>query len=259
MNEGRVALQLDRLGLPLKKALHTAGRLSYDGVQINARGDLRPSDLSETALREIRRLLSDLNLRVGSIVLPTRMGLASRERIDARIAAIEQAMRMASRLQVSTLVTNLGVASESDADDRSTAIEVISQLASLGDRVGVEIALSASETETQTLAEFMADLPRHTVGVSLSPAELVRRGRSTKQFIERLGPRVKHVYANDALGTARPGESIETELGRGATDFAELLGMLEEYNYRGWLTVTPRAGAADDEELGNAVRFLRSF
>lgn len=259
MNRGRIALQIDRLRQPLKKALHTAGRLSYDGVQINGRSDLRPSELTETALREIRRLLDDLNLRVGSIVLPTRLGIASRERIDGRVAAIQQVMEVASRLQARTLLTNLGPLPDEGSEDRSMLLEVIGQLASVGDRVGVELALCAAEVASAPLAKLWADVPEETVGVNLDPAELIRGGQSTKRFVELHGSRIKHVYASDAVAGISQGESLETELGRGTADFAVLLGLLEQYGYRGWTTVSARPSAEAEDELANALQFLRSL
>jgi L-ribulose-5-phosphate 3-epimerase len=48
-------------------------------------------------------------------------------------------------------------------------------------------------------------------------------------------------------------------LGRGSADFPELLAMLEERGYRGYLTIQ-REGAEDPLfEIGQAVKYLRSL
>ena len=44
------------------------------GVEIDARHELRPSDLSRTGLRELHKLLSDLNLRVSAVALDSPCG-----------------------------------------------------------------------------------------------------------------------------------------------------------------------------------------
>ena len=70
----RVGVALNCFRQPLKKALHTAAELGADAVEIDARTMLRPTDLSDTALRQIRKLLDDLNLTVCAISFPTRRG-----------------------------------------------------------------------------------------------------------------------------------------------------------------------------------------
>lgn len=81
----RVAIQTKCLAQPLKQALHTAGRLEADGVQIDLRQELLPAELSDTALRQLRKLLDDLNLRVGSVAFPTRRGYATTQDLERRL------------------------------------------------------------------------------------------------------------------------------------------------------------------------------
>ena len=67
-------LCLESLRQPLKKALTTAAEMGADGVEINARTELRPSELSRTAVRHLKKMLADLNLQVSAIHFPTRRG-----------------------------------------------------------------------------------------------------------------------------------------------------------------------------------------
>jgi sugar phosphate isomerase/epimerase len=68
-----------------------------------------------------------------------------------------------------------------------------------------------------------------------------------------------HVFANDAVRGMGGMAGNDVELGRGTADFPELLAMLEEHGYRGWATVERRNSQRAVEEVGNAVRFLRSL
>ena len=67
----KVAVQTKGLAQPLRKALHTAARLEAEGVQLDLRRELPAAELSGTGLRELRKLLDDLNLRVASTAFPT--------------------------------------------------------------------------------------------------------------------------------------------------------------------------------------------
>jgi len=58
----------------LKRALHTAARLGAEGVEIDARTELVPAEMSRTGVREFRKLLSDLSLHVSAVAFPTRRG-----------------------------------------------------------------------------------------------------------------------------------------------------------------------------------------
>ncbi len=91
----RIGVQLASLQLPFKQALLTAANLGVHGVEIDARTDLRPSELSGTALRQVKKLLNDLDLRVVSIRFRTRRGYDSLEELDRRVSATKEAMKMA--------------------------------------------------------------------------------------------------------------------------------------------------------------------
>ncbi|MCA9259203.1 MAG: TIM barrel protein, partial [Planctomycetales bacterium] len=104
---------------PFKKALHTAARTGCDGVQIDARNELRPSECSDTAVRQLRKLLDDLNLRVGSVRFPNRRGYAEPTDLQRRVEATLDAMRMASQFRAATLVCSLGALPQEDSPQRS--------------------------------------------------------------------------------------------------------------------------------------------
>ncbi len=64
MADVNVGIQLSSLRMPLKKALMTAARLGAQGIEIDARNDLRPEELTDTGRRQLRKMLDDLNLRL---------------------------------------------------------------------------------------------------------------------------------------------------------------------------------------------------
>jgi sugar phosphate isomerase/epimerase len=70
---------------------------------------------------------------------------------------------------------------------------------------------------------------------------------------------VVHLAANDAVRGFGSSGGSDVELGRGATDFPELLAILEEHGYRGWATIERRGSRQPVADVENAVRFLRSL
>ena len=91
----RIGIVTASLRQPLRTALQTAARLGAAAVEIDARGELRPDELSETGRRQLRKLLDDLGLKVAAVAFPTRRGYDVADDLDRRVAATKQAMQMA--------------------------------------------------------------------------------------------------------------------------------------------------------------------
>jgi sugar phosphate isomerase/epimerase len=254
----RIAIQTKCLAQPLRQALHTAGRLEADGVQIDLRQELPVAELSDTGIRQLRKMLADLNLRVGSVAFPTRRGFANPEQLDRRIEATLQAMHAASRLEARVMLVMLGPCPAPESTERATLLEALGTLSSHGNRLGVELALQTTAT-TSELEGLVGELPEGALGIDLNPAELVLSGGSPREFVERLGTHVTHLFANDAVRGFGSTGGDDVELGRGAADFPELLAILEEHGYRGWATIERRSSRQPEVDMENAVRFLRSL
>jgi sugar phosphate isomerase/epimerase len=254
-----IAVQTRCLGQPLRQALHTAARIGASGVQIDARTELQPRELSETGVRQLRKMLEDLNLRFASVAFASRRGYANPQDLDRRIAATVEAMRMASRLGARVLVFATGPAPLPDAAEYATLLEALSILASHGNRIGVTLAAQCPRGTPTELAALLSHLPEGLMGVDLSPADLIQSGQAPREFVATLGPRVTHVFANDAVRGAGGAAAFDVELGRGSAEMPELLGALEEFDYRGWITVERRNSGQPVEDCANAVAYLKAL
>lgn len=255
----RIALQTRSLAQPLRQALHTASRLGAEGVQLDLRQELAAAELSDTAVRQLRKLLEDLNLRVGSTAFPTRRGYAEPEDLERRLAATVRAMHAASRLQARVLLLALGPLPLPSDPGRTILLEALSSLATQGNRIGVQLALQAPSVHPADLKDLLAELPEGLFGVDLSPADLILNGQAPRAYAEALGPQIVHVFANDAVRGLGGQAGSNVVLGRGTADLPELLGALEEHDYRGWVTIERRNSRTPVEDAENAVAFLRSL
>ena len=256
----RIAAQTRCFAQPFKKALHTAARLECDGVQIDARQELQPAELSETGLRQLRKMLDDLNLRVGSVSFPTRRGYANPADLERRLEATLAAMQLASRLRAGILVIDLGSLPDAAAEDgRSILVDALARLAVQGNRLGVRLAAQATSANAQALVDLVDSLPEGSLGLDLHPTRLIAQGQSPSEFVAVAGRHIGHVHASDGVPDLSGGHVMEVELGRGTADFPELLSLLEEFGYRDWLTIERRNSQQPVEDIANAVQYLRSL
>ncbi|MBD13789.1 MAG: hypothetical protein CMJ72_01330 [Planctomycetaceae bacterium] len=251
----QIAAQTKCFNEPIRKALHTAARLQCNGVQIDVRSELPQTELSQTGVRQFRKMLADLNLRVGSVAFPTRRGLESPHDLERRLEATRAAMVLGSQLESRVLVCNLGEL----PGEPSTLTEALLNLAMHGNRLGVQIVVQAAATDPEEISGYIASLPEGTLALDLHPAQLIANGHSPQEFVSRIGQYIAHVHAVDGVYDLANGQGVEVELGRGSSDFPELLGGLEEFGYRGWLTIERRASRQPIEDIGNAVQFLRTL
>jgi sugar phosphate isomerase/epimerase len=255
----KIGIQTRSLRQPLRQALQTAARLGAGGVEIDARTELPPAELSRTGLREFRKLLEDLNLCVSAVAFPTRRGYDVADDLERRVSATQVAMRFAHELRADVVINRVGQVPADSNDPRFTRmVEALTAIGMYGDRVGAQLAAQTGSESPLELLRLIQALPEQTVGVDLHPPGIITSGRSAVEAVEVLGPHVLHVHACDAVRDA-PGRGREVELGRGSADMPELLGRLTEFDYRGWVTIERRDSPDPITEIENAVAFLRAL
>lgn len=246
--------------MPFRAALQAAAEMGAAGVEIDLRHELRPEELSQTGLRQFRKLLDDLNLRVSAAAFPTRRGFGDPNDLDRRVAATQQAMEFAGRLGARVLVNRVGTVPEKDDDPRLTRmIEALTAVSLYGDRVGVQLAAQTANESGPQLRRLLDQLPEGTVGVDLHPAALIQGGFSVSETLDALGAMVIHVHACDAVRDFGQQRAVEVELGRGVAEIPEILGRLEEYHYQDWVTIERNDSADPRSEIENAVKYLKSL
>jgi sugar phosphate isomerase/epimerase len=256
----KIAVQLASLRLPLRKALIAAAQMGASAVEIDARGEVRPHELSGTALRELRRLLDDHNLRVSAVGFQTRRGYDVPDELDRRVTATKAAMKMAADLRAPLVVNQVGtVPREPSGRSWETLVQALSDLSVYGQHAG---ALLAAQTGTESgadLARLIAALPEGGIGADLDPGNLIVNGFSPLEAVETLGPHILHVHATDAVRDLARGRGLEVPLGRGTADFAALLGALEDRQYRGYFTIARRDCENPEFEIAEAVKYLKNL
>jgi sugar phosphate isomerase/epimerase len=257
----KIAVQTRSLRQPLRAAVASVARLGADGVEIDARRELLPAELSQTGLRQIRKLLGDFNLKVSAIAFPTRRGYDVPDDLERRVLATQAAMRMAYELEAGVVINRVGhVPADSGDEAWRRLVDVLTVLGAYGERVGARLAAQTGDGDPAHLARLIAALPEATVGVDLHPAGLIQSGFSPEQAVAELGRYVMHVHACDAVRDSSAGMASEVTLGRGQADMPALLARLTaQFDYRGWVTIERRDVVDPHAEIENGIAYLRAL
>jgi sugar phosphate isomerase/epimerase len=246
--------------MPVRRAISVAAQLGARAIEIDARGELRPAEMTGTAVRQLRKLLDDAGLSICAVSFITRRGYNDMDELDRRIAATKDAMRMAYDLRCPIVVNRIGRVPHDEEDSSwKLLIETLSDLGRHGERAGATLCARTGSESGAPLAKLIAALPAGSLAVDFDPASLIVGGFSPREALEVLSPYVRHVHARDAVRDPLAGRGVETPLGRGLADFPELLGLLDNVNYRGWFTVERQQSDDATTELGNAIKYLQNL
>ncbi len=260
MPQLKIAVELRSLRLPFKQALLAAKRLGVSAVEVDARGEINPQQLSQSGLRQVRKMLDDLELRVAAVAFRTRRGYDTAEDLERRIEATKAAMSFAYSLGASLLVNQIGrVPDKSEGPIWSTLIEALTDLGAYGQRAGATLTAETGSESGADLARLLAALPHGSLAVSLNPGNLIINGFAPLDAITAIGSNIRYVRAKDGVRDLAQGRGIEVPLGRGSADFPALCGALEEHGYRGYWTVVRERAEDPFGELAQAVQFLASL
>jgi sugar phosphate isomerase/epimerase len=252
-----IGIQLASLRQPLKKALHTAARLGARGVEIDARDEMFLRDLSQSALRQLRKMMDDLNLQVCAVSFQTRRGYDTPDQLDRRLAATMRAQRLAYELRAPVVVNQVGtVPQQSEGPAWDLLIDSLTELGRHGQHIGALLAAETGSESGTDLRRLIEAVPGNTVVVDLNPAKLILNGFSPREATEQLGRYVAHAHASDGVRDLARRRAIEVTLGRGSAEIPELLGLLENYQYRGFWTVERQSAEDPVREVRMAVEYL---
>ena len=95
------------------------------------------------------------------------------------------------------------------------------------------------------------------MAVALNPGQLIINRHSVPDAISALKERIQTISAVDGVLDLAAGRGISVPLGQGTADFPQLIGMLEDIQYRGPYIV----GRSDStiNELAQGVEYLSNL
>ena len=255
-------LRLECLRQPFRKAMESAARIGADAIEVNGRTELKPRDMSRTAVRHLKKMLADYQLTISAVNFPTRAGYSSLELLEQKIEGTKAAMTMAYELGCNVVVNDIGpVPEDRESKEWQTLTEALSDIGNHGQRCGAWLAAktSTSTGDGSGLKELIDFLPVHSLLVDFDPASFVLAENSATDAMELLAEHVANFRARDAVRDFSLGRGVEVELGRGSIDWAALLGSLEQRNYAGYITVDRDAESNPVSQCAQGLEYLSNF
>ena len=246
------------MSMPLRKAIETASQLGASAVEIDARNDIHPTQLSDTGLRQLRKILEDRNLKVSALRFQTRRGYEHPQDLERRIEATKAAMKLAYRLGAPVVINSIGVVPEDETSGSWASMRsVLNDLGRYGTRVGAFLAAETGAEPGGKLATLLDGADDAFVAVALNPGQLIINRHDVTEAVLALKNRIQIVCAVDGVIDLAAGRGIAVPLGQGVTDFPQLIGMLEDVQYRGRYVV----GRADStlNELADGISYLKQL
>lgn len=260
MLQVKIGIQLASLKLPFRKALLMAAQLGASAVEIDVRNQLSPDEMSGTGIRHVRKMLEDLNLRVSAAAFPTRRGYDVLEDLDRRVDATKRSLQLAYDLGANVLINSIGrIPAEETAAAWGTLTQALADVGRFGQRVGATLCAETGNESGDELLRLIKALPEGSLGVNLDLGNLIVNGHSPLDAATVLGRHVLHVHAKDGVRDLAQGRGVEVPLGRGSCEFPVLLAILEQHEYRGYVTIERQNSADPVGEIAAAVAFLKSL
>jgi len=258
VNKLKPGVHLESFKLPLRRALQEAQRLAITGVQVDALGDLSPRNLSQTGRREFLHLLRAHSLELTALGCPLRSGLDRAEGQEARIDHVKKVLQLGFDLGPRVVIVPCAKLPEDPNDPLSARLrEALLALGQHGDRTGTVLALQTGPDAGDTVRQFLSRFDTGGLAVNLSPGNLLLHGFDPRESARALPGKVVHVHASDARRSSLSRTAQEVPLGHGDIDWMQMLGVLEEIEYRGWLTISQETGDNRIADLTASVAFLR--
>lgn len=258
MTRSKIGLRLESLNLPLRRALQEAERLGVTGIQVDAVGDLSPHNLSRTGRREFQHLLRAHSLELTALGCPLRHGLDQAENQEARIDHVRQVLSLSFDLGPRVAIVQAGrIPADAQAPQAALLSEALLALGQYGDRVGATLALETGLESGQVLRDFLSRFDTGGLGINFDPANLLMHDFDPLESARALRGRIVQVQAKDARQASPSRAAQEVPLGHGDIDWMAFLAVLEEIEYRGWITVAREGGTDPRGDVAAGVAFLR--
>ena len=253
-----------RIGFPtrllegrLRDKIPQVAAFGADGVQLDLRYELKPGELSETGRRQFRNLFSEHDLALAPALFPLRRPLIDQEGLEERVAGITAALRFAADLKAPALMVRAGTIPDSETDQLTLFIEVLNDLARAGDHVGVTFTLTSGREPADKLAELLKSVTAGPIGVNFDPAAAVMTERNPAEEIRLLHDHLNHLRVRDGLRDT-DGAGVEVPVGRGEIDWEDLLAVLAEIDFTGWMTPDRTSGEDMAADAARAVSYVRN-
>lgn len=285
-----IGVIVDSLRLPIREGLKVAKDLGADGVQIYAvSGEMSPENLSSSARKDLKDYIASLGLEISALCGDLgghgfQDGAANLEKVEKSKRILDLAVELGTNI----VTTHIGIVPEDPFsrvyEDMQKACEELGVYAKSLDAF---FAIETGPETAATLKTFLDSLSTNGVSVNFDPANMVMvTGDDPVEGVKLLkdyivhthvkdGARYKLVDPRDVYGALGYGGGVDHEkiakmvtegeffrelpLGQGKVDFPRYFAALQEIGYKGYLTIEREVGTNPAHDIGEAIKYIRTF
>jgi sugar phosphate isomerase/epimerase len=256
----RIGIVVESTGLPLRRAVAEAAKMTSEGVQVDAAGDLHPDRITDTGRREFRTLLRSYNQDLAALHVPLRHGLDTAENLQPRIDRVRAAMQLAFDLGARKVVVPCPKLPDDPAAPRAQLMrESLLALGTFGDRIGTVLALEIGFDPAEKVRDYLGTFDTGSLLVTFDPANFLVHGHDPLANLTPLKGLLAQVHARDARSAGLSRGLQEVPVGAGDVDWMALTATLQVLEFDGFLTVEREQGENKLADVANGVKFLRRF
>ncbi|HHZ13387.1 MAG: sugar phosphate isomerase/epimerase family protein [Caldicoprobacterales bacterium] len=283
MSRFSIGVMVDSFRLPLEEGIAKAKEVGATGIQIYATsGEMAPENLSPARRKEILDLIRSHGLVVSALCGDLGgHGFAIAEDNPERINRSKMIMDLAKDLDTKVVTTHIGVIPEDPNHPRYKILQdACEELGEYGDELGAYFAIETGPETAAVLKDFLDSLRSRGVRVNFDPANFVMvTGDDPVKGVYTLKDYIVHTHAKDGIMKQKSDPEriytffaeggiedlrledyfLETPLGEGHVDFPNWLKALEDIGYNGFLTIEREVGKNPEQDIREAVRFLKGL
>jgi sugar phosphate isomerase/epimerase len=178
------------------------------------------------------------------------------DKIDVRVAAIRNAMKFAYSIKATTFCCRVGrIPDDAESKERKLLVEVLCDLAQYSNHIGTMLAITPTNDSAEQLKILLDEIKTGPIGIDFDPAHFVMTGRPVADSLRTLHNLILHVQLRDGIHGIDGGQ--EEAVGYGNVDWAEVMALLGEIDYRGWLTSIRNQGDDRERDMARGVKFIQ--
>jgi len=251
----------------LEGFIQKAASLSFKAVQIGPLTNFVPLDG-----KRLRKVLDSLNMKrnvhVGGIYDAEKFALTEEGYATAK-RQIHYGIRLCKEIS-STLVsihppffaTPSKAKEGSWSKARTRFLELVEEEVDFASYNGIKIALESFCYHTfifeslHDFARFTSKFPSEKLGVLLDIGHLYQIGIDLSEAVYLFKHRLLDIHVHDATLEKDFRKATHLPIGKGEINFPELISLLQEVKYDGWLTIEIRG---TEKEIIESKRYLESL
>ena len=136
-------------------------------------------------------------------------------------------------------------------------VEVLTELATIGNHIGTTLCLRSGTGEPDRLLDLLKGIDTGPLGIDFDPAATISAGREVSSDYSKLHSLVRHVRATDTA-IAADNSSVEVPIGQGRVPWMELIVMLTEGKFSGWMTLERTTGPSKADDISSGLEHLKA-